>query len=92
MWFTYDPYDPEFAVYPTEEEATAAFERILDRFRTEALDDGWDPDVERLCMGRVTREVVLVPIPPDVFADMIGCGFAAEGDEICEAVINEIEE
>ena len=52
MWFTHDPYDPEFAVYPTEEEATAAFERILDRFRTEALDDGWDPDVERLCMGQ----------------------------------------
>lgn len=92
MWFTYDPYDPEFAVYPTEEEAKAAFEKILDRFRTEALDDDWDPDVERLCMGRVTREVVLVPIPLDVLADMIVSGLATEGDEICEAVVYEIKE
>jgi hypothetical protein len=92
MWFTYDPYDPEFAVYPTEEEAKAAFEKILDRFRTEALDDGWDLDVERLCMGRVTREVVLVPIPLDVLADMIVSGLATEGDEICEAVVDEIKE
>jgi len=91
MWFTYDPYDPEFETYPTEEAAKAAFKEILDRYRTEALTDGWDPDVERLCMGKVTHEVVLVPISPEVLADMIECGFATEKDEISEAVVNEID-
>ncbi len=66
MWFVYDPEDPEFEVYLTEEEAKAAFEAIIKRYRTEAsLEYAWDEGIGGVCMGRVTHRVELRSVDTD---------------------------
>lgn len=90
MWFVYDP-EEGFDLYESEEEAKAAFEKAIDRYRKEAiLDREWSEAVERICMGRVTHEVELLPVVPDDLADMIECGMASEGDMFAEAFVKEV--
>jgi len=94
MWFVYDPEDPEFEVYLTEEEAKAAFEAIIKRYRTEAsLEYAWDEGIGGVCMGRVTHRVELrsVDTDPDDLAYLIECGVASEGDQFSEAFVIEVE-
>jgi len=90
MWFVYDPSDSEFDIYQTEEAAKEAFEKVLERYRKEAILDEWDTDVERLYMGRVTHGVELLPVVPDDLADRIECGMASEGDVFAEALVREV--
>lgn len=89
MWFVYDP-EEGFDLYESEEEAKAAFEKALERYRKEAILDEWDTDVERLCMGWVTHEVELLDVTPEVLADRVECGMASEGDVFMEAFVKEV--
>lgn len=91
MWFVYDPKDPEFEVYRTEWEAKAAFEAIVERYRTEAtLDNEWDEDVAGVCMGRVTHRVDLVDVTDKVLPALIESEDATEGDTFAEAFVREV--
>ena len=92
QWFVYDAAENEFELYGSKEEAWEAFVKILGQYHENAVEGELDSNVERLCMGKVTHEVVLVPIAPDALANLVECGFAKEGDEIYEAAINEIGE
>lgn len=90
MWFVYDPGEPEFETYLTEEEAKTALKAIINRYEQEAIYAGWDKMVERACMGRVTHRVDLVDVTDDVLPDLIEDGAASEGDEFAEAFIEEV--
>lgn len=91
MWFVYDPGDPEFELYQTEEDAKTEFAAIVERYRTEAtLDNEWDEDVAGVCMGRVTHRVDLVDVTAAVLPDLIESEDATEGDTFAEAFVREV--
>jgi len=71
MWFVYDRGEFEFELYKTKDEALEAFVEILERYRENAVWEDWNPDVEHLCMGRVTHTVALLPVQPIDWSEVI---------------------
>lgn len=71
MWFVYDREESEFELYETKDEALEAFVEILERYRENATLEGWNLEVEHLCMGRVTHTVALLPVQPIDWSDVI---------------------
>ena len=70
MWFVYDLEDG-FELYETKDEALTAFVEFLARYRENATLEGWNLEVEHLCMGRVTHTVALLPVSPIDWSEMI---------------------
>jgi len=92
MWFVYDP-DNGFELFQSEEAAKRAFDERITVWREYCDEIGeWHPDVERVCMGRVTHEVVLqeVDLDPDYLLHLIEYGAASECDTFCEAFVREV--
>ena len=88
-WFVYDPED-EFAIYQSEEAAKQAFEGRIEVWRKWCVENGeWDHDIDRVCMGKVTHEVELLPVdlPPEELLDLIACGMATEDSEFWDAFV-----
>jgi len=61
MWFVYD-IDSGFDIFQNEDEANAWLNKRLEEYRDDAVGEEWNVDVERLCMGKVTKTVTLVPV------------------------------
>jgi hypothetical protein len=71
-------------IYPTEAAARAALDQAVAWYREDAYyGDIWDPDIERICMGRVTHRVHLLPVCEEMT-------YPGE-DEYCEAFVRAVD-
>lgn len=61
-WFAYD-YEDGADFYSTEGEARARVEELLEVERDGAV-DGWNPDIESICWGRVVGRIVQTRCEP----------------------------
>ena len=59
MWFSYCPMDNEFTTHATFQEARKAAQQSLDLYEQDALDDGWDEDVENIRYGKILGKAEL---------------------------------
>jgi len=91
MWFVYDREESEFELYETKDEAFEAFVEILERYRENAALEGWNLEVEHLCMGRVTHTVALLPVSPIDWSEVIENEATAVADYY-EAFVDVIDE
>lgn len=55
-WFAEDPSDSDKVFFRTEEEAVREAEAMIETH----LDDGWDEDVDRILVGKITHHTVKV--------------------------------
>jgi hypothetical protein len=76
LFFSYDPNDG-FDTHETADQAMAAAEKALDRYRNEAP-DGWDEDVTGVCWGEIKQITVETERRPRT------------DDDICEPCLLEI--
>jgi hypothetical protein len=53
MYFSFDPNGDGYVEHSTEEEAKKSAQVALDYERDEALNEGWDENVENICWGKI---------------------------------------
>ena len=58
MYFSYDPNGDGYLEHTTEEEAKKTAQAALEYERDEALNEGWDENVENICWGRIIGRTV----------------------------------
>lgn len=63
VYFVYSA-DSGFETFATSAEAEAVAEDIINQYREDACDDGWDEDVESVCWGNISQQAKMVHCAP----------------------------
>lgn len=59
LYFVYSA-DNGFETFATAAEAEAVAEDIINQYREDAYEDGWDEDVESVCWGKISQKAKIV--------------------------------
>lgn len=62
-YFVYSA-DNGFETFATAAEAESAAEDIINQYREDACEDGWDEDVESVCWGNISQKAKMIHCSP----------------------------
>ena len=81
-YFVYSA-DNGFEVFATAAQAEQVAEDIINQYREDAYEDGWDDDVESVCWGEVSKFSAMAPRSPLKLDErgVSGCDYALKGFE-----------
>ncbi len=84
-WFSHEE-NTGYVTHATEDEAVSFAEGTIDDYRDEAIDWEWAEEVERVCVGRITRVAKRVPMDAEFIYPPGSCE-----EDFCNYVLSEPE-